>query len=103
MTKYDLVADEGRKKVTKEESDNHMYRVPTLRNVAVTAPYFRNGKVATLDEAIRVMAKVQLNKELPEKDVKDIYAFLTSLTGHLPEQKMPRLAETLGRTFTPAQ
>ena len=103
VKKYDFLADEGRKKVTREESDNHMFRVPTLRNIATTAPYFHNGKVATLDEAIRVMAKVQLNKELPDRDVKDIFAFLKSLTGKIPEQKMPRLAETIGRTFTPAQ
>jgi cytochrome c peroxidase len=103
VTKYDLLADEGRKSVTKQESDNHMFRVPTLRNVAITAPYFHNGTVTSLEEAVRVMAKVQLNKDLPDQDVKDITAFLTSLTGSVPEQKMPRLATTPGTTLTPVK
>jgi len=63
VKKYDFLADTGRKEVTKQDSDAHMFRVPTLRNVAITAPYFHNGRVASLDEAIRVMAKVQLNRD----------------------------------------
>lgn len=94
---YDLLADEGRKNVTKEEADSHMFRVPTWRNVAITAPYFHNGKVLTLQEAIRVMAKTQLNKNLSANEVDDIYNFLVSLTGSVPEQKMPRLSMTLGK------
>ena len=103
VKKYDLSADEGRKKETKQDADAHMYRVPTLRNIAQTAPYFHNGKVATLDEAVRVMAKVQLAKDLSPSDVKEITTFLATLTGEIPEQKMPRLAQTLGKTLTPAQ
>ena len=102
VKKYDFLADEGRKKVTGKDEDAHMFRVPTLRNIAVTAPYFHNGKVASLEKAIRVMAKVQLNRDLPDSDVKDIFAFLNSLTGQVPEQVMPRLAETTGTTLTPA-
>lgn len=103
VKKYDLLADIGRKNVTGQDSDLHMFRVPTLRNIAQTAPYFHNGKVATLEEAIRVMGKVQLNKDLSDAQVKDIFTFLTQLTGSIPEQKLPRLAETLGTTLTPAQ
>lgn len=101
VKKYDLMADEGRKAVTKEESDAHMFRVPTLRNVATTAPYFHNGKVLTLQEAIRVMAKTQLNKNLAPNEVEDIYNFLVTLTGTIPEQTMPRLSKTLGTSVTP--
>lgn len=94
VKKYQLDADEGRYEVTKNDADKHMFRVPTWRNVALTAPYFHNGSVKTLDEAVRVMAKTQLNKELKENEVKDIVAFLNSLTGEFPKQTMPRLPAT---------
>jgi cytochrome c peroxidase len=97
--KYELTKDSGRYEVTKNENDRGMWRVPTWRNIAMTAPYFHNGKVATLDEAIRVMAKTQLNKELKDEEVKDIQAFLESLTGKFPEQKMPRLPGTPGESL----
>jgi cytochrome c peroxidase len=90
-TKYKLLEDTGRHQVTGKESDKNTWRVPTLRNVALTAPYFHNGAVPTLDEAVRVMAKTQLNKELTDKQVEDIVAFLNSLTGEFPKQTMPRL------------
>ncbi|MEK6750018.1 MAG: cytochrome-c peroxidase [Pseudomonadota bacterium] len=88
---YDLLADSGRFGVTKNESDKNLWRVPTWRNIALTAPYFHNGAVKTLAEAVRVMAKTQLNKELTETQVDDIVAFLNSLTGVFPEQTMPHL------------
>lgn len=94
--KYDLMADEGRKEVTGKASDAHMFKVPTLRNVALTAPYFHNGAVKTLDEAVRVMAKTQLNKDLSESDVNSIVEFLGALSGEFPEQNMPRLPGTPG-------
>lgn len=97
--KYELTQDKGRFEVTKNEADRNMFRVPTWRNVAVTAPYFHNGKVKTLDEAIRVMAKTQLNRDLKDDEVKDIQAFLEGLTGKFPEQKMPRLPETPGESL----
>jgi cytochrome c peroxidase len=97
--KYNLMSDTGLASVTKKDGDKHMWRVPTWRNVAVTAPYFHNGSVATLDEAVRVMAKTQLNKELKDNDVKDIVEFLNSLTGEFPEISMPRLPETVGQSL----
>jgi cytochrome c peroxidase len=96
---YNLTADLGLHSVTKKEEDKNMWRVPTWRNVALTAPYFHNGSVATLDEAVRVMAKTQLNKELKADEVKDIVAFLNSLTGEFPKIAMPRLPETPGQTL----
>jgi len=91
--KYDLTSDKGRYEVTKDASDKNMWRVPTWRNVALTAPYFHNGSVETLDEAIRVMAKTQLDKKLSNKQVADIEAFLNSLTGEFPVQTMPQLPD----------
>jgi cytochrome c peroxidase len=76
--------DKGRSDVTKNESDLYVFKVPGLRNVAMTAPYFHDGSVATLPEAVRVMASTQLGKKLTEEEVQDIVAFLDSLTGELP-------------------
>ncbi len=95
-SQYELTKDGGRAEVTKNAADRGMWRVPTWRNVAVTAPYFHNGAVKTLDEAIRVMAKTQLNKDLKDEEVQDIRSFLESLTGKFPEQKMPKLPLTQG-------
>ncbi|MBI3775719.1 MAG: cytochrome-c peroxidase [Gammaproteobacteria bacterium] len=90
---YGLLLDEGRASTTKKIEDKNMWRVPTWRNVALTAPYFHNGSVKTLDEAVRVMAKTQLNKELTDDQVKDIVAFLDSLTGKFPAQTLPMLPD----------
>lgn len=73
--------DIGRMNVTSEERDKLRQKVPTLRNVELTAPYFHRGDVATLDEAVKLMLRYQVGKELPQKDVDDIVAFLKSLTG----------------------
>jgi len=97
--KYDLTKDLGRFEVSKDEKDKNLWRVPTLRNVALTAPYFHNGSVKTLDEAVRVMAKTQLGKDLQSDEVGDIVAFLKSLSGEFPKQVMPRLPETDGFTL----
>ena len=97
--KYNLVADLGLYSVTKKNEDKNRWRVPTWRNVAVTAPYFHNGSVKTLDEAVRVMAKTQLDKTLKDQDVKNIVAFLNSLTGTFPKIAMPRLPDTPNLTM----
>jgi len=96
VKKFGFMKDKGRFEVTGKEADMHLFKVPTLRNVALTAPYFHNGSVATLDEAIRVMAKVQLNVDLDDAKVADIGAFLNTLTGEFPEQMLPRLPATEG-------
>jgi cytochrome c peroxidase len=74
-------ADFGRFNVTHREDDRYVFRVPTLRNVALTPPYFHNGLAPTLDEAVRVMAEVQLGRELAPSEIRAIVAFLESLTG----------------------
>jgi cytochrome c peroxidase len=76
--------DKGRFDVTKDQSDLFVFKVPGLRNVAMTAPYFHDGSVAILTEAVRVMASTQLGKALSDEEVRDIVAFLDSLTGELP-------------------
>lgn len=74
-------ADLGRYNVTKKDADKHSFKVPMLRNVATTAPYFHDGKVQSLDQAVKLMGKYQLGQELSEADTQAIVAFLKSLTG----------------------
>lgn len=74
-------ADIGRMNVTREIRDRLRQKVPGLRNVALTGPWFHRGDVATLDEAVKLMLRHQVGTELPQKDIDDIVAFLESLTG----------------------
>ncbi len=85
--------DKGRFHDTKNEADAWMFKVQQLRNVAVTPPFFHDGSVATLPEAVRVMAKLQLGRDLGAEDISDIVAFLETLTGEVPESfaKVPTL------------
>ena len=78
--------DKGRADVTKDSADLYVFRVPSLRNVAMTAPYFHDGSVAALPDAVKVMARVQLGTKLSDPEVNDIVAFLESLTGDLPPE-----------------
>jgi len=94
--KYRFLDDKGRAEVTKNPEHERYYRVPTWRNVAITAPYFHNGSVKTLDEAVRVMAKVQLGKTLTDVQVADIVEFLKATTGVIPKQRLPLLPQTPG-------
>lgn len=84
-TKSEIV-DEGRYDHTKKESDKHLFKVPTLRNVSVTFPYFHDGSIKDLDEAIKIMGKSQLDKDLTEEQVKSIHVFFDALTGEVPEE-----------------
>ncbi len=76
--------DKGRFDVTKNPADMYVFKVPSLRNVAMTPPYFHDGSVATLPEAVRIMARVQLGRTLTDAQVASIVTFLESLTGKLP-------------------
>lgn len=96
VSKYGLMNDMGRMASTSKEEDKNMWRVPTLRNLEHTAPYMHTGSVKQLDEAVRLMAKTQLDKSLSDKEVADIVAFLGALNGEFPEQTMPRLPATPG-------
>ncbi len=75
--------DLGRYNVTKDEDDKYVFKVPNLRNIEKTAPYFHDGHVKTLDEAVKLMAKHQLGEELEKKDINEIVTFLKALTGKL--------------------
>jgi cytochrome c peroxidase len=79
-------ADQGRYEVTKQEVDRMMFKVPTLRNIAETAPYFHDGSAATLEQAVKLMGTHQLGLSLSEHEIQAIIAWLRSLTGTLPEQ-----------------
>jgi len=81
--------DQGRFAITKKEEDRYVFRVPMLRNVAKTAPYFHDGSVERLDRAVRVMASVQLGRALDDAAVADVVAFLESLTGDIPANYAP--------------
>jgi cytochrome c peroxidase len=80
--------DEGRFAVTKNEADKYIFKVPVLRNVAMTPPYFHDGSVDKLDQAVWIMAKIQLGKDLSRQQAGDIAAFLASLTGRIPEDAL---------------
>lgn len=77
-------ADNGRYNHTHNEADRRFFKVPTLRNVALTAPYLHDGSRATLEDAVRVMGRYQLGRELTDEQVTRLVAFLNSLTGELP-------------------
>lgn len=76
--------DVGRFKLTKSDEDKYVFKVAPLRNVAMTPPYFHDGSVDSLPEAVKVMASVQLGDDLSDSDVESITAFLKTLTGDLP-------------------
>jgi cytochrome c peroxidase len=74
-------ADPGRFTITHDDQDRHVFRVPSLRNVAVTAPYFHDGRAPTLEEAVDIMAKAQLGRILSQQEIGRIVQFLHTLTG----------------------
>lgn len=86
-------ADTGREEVTGSPADKFMFKVPSLRNITETAPYFHDGKVVTLDQAIRLMGEHQLGRSLTDAQVGEIRSFLGSLKGEIPAQyvAMPEL------------
>jgi cytochrome c peroxidase len=81
--------DVGRFAATKREEDRYVFRVPMLRNIAKTAPYFHDGSVDRLDRAVRIMASVQLGRTLDDATASSIVTFLESLTGEIPLHYAP--------------
>ena len=96
IEEYNLYADSGRADVTGNESDEHMFKVPSLRNTEITAPYFHNGRVRTLENATKVMASCQVGQNISDQEAQQVSAFLNSLTGEFPDQQMPRLPSESG-------
>jgi cytochrome c peroxidase len=87
--------DEGRYTVTRNEEDKYVFKVPVLRNVEMTSPYFHDGSIESLHDAVFIMAKVQLARTLTAREINDIVLFLESLTGRIPDDalKVPLLPQ----------
>jgi cytochrome c peroxidase len=96
--------DQGRYQVTKEETDKMVFKVPSLRNIKETGPYFHDGSVPTLDQAIRNMAVHQRGVTLSDAQVKSIEIWLGSLTGQVPISyiKPPELPKSSSQTPPPS-
>jgi cytochrome c peroxidase len=96
-------SDPGREKVTKSEADRMVFKVPSMRNVEKTAPYYHDGKVRTLEEAISLMASHQVDEKLTDAQVKSIVAWLRTLTGEIPQDyiKEPPLPKSTATTPKP--
>lgn len=92
---------EGRVAVTKDEADRFNFKVPTLRNVELTYPYFHDGEAATLTQAVDTMGRIQLGKKFTAEENAKIVAFLKSLTGEQPNFKMPILPPSSDSTPRP--
>ncbi len=96
-------SDPGREKVTKNESDRLVFKVPSLRNIEKTKPYYHNGKVETIEQAVSRMAEYQLGKNLTEAQVTSIVTWMKTLTGELPTDyiKPPELPKSTAGTPKP--
>jgi cytochrome c peroxidase len=81
-------ADEGRYVVTKNEADKYVFKVPIHRNVEKTPPYFHDGSVDKLEDAVWIMGKIQLGKDLNKIQIEEVVTFLKSLTGKIPEDPL---------------
>lgn len=94
-------SDPGRYQVTRDDSDKMRFKVPSLRNVEKTGPYYHDGSVATLDKAVYLMAEFQLGKSLSRDDVRFINAWIKTLTGSIPVDyvKPPELPPDEARPF----
>src|SRR5512143_648775 len=95
------LADKVRFEVTKTPSDEYVFKVPTLRNIALTAPYFHSGQAWDLRQAVAVMGASQLGIQLISDDVDKITAFLDGLTGEQPKVTYPVLPPNVGATPRP--
>ncbi len=95
------VEDRGRFAITGTEGDEYVFRVPPLRNVTLTAPYFHSGKVWSLKQAVAVMGRSQLGETLSEGEIEAITAFLGTLTGEPPRVEYPRLPTETAATPRP--
>ena len=100
---YPDESDLGRFQVTKNQGDKMVFKVPSLRNIEKTGPYFHNGKVGTLTEAVARMAEYEVGKKLTDARIQSIITWLKSLTGVLPVDyiKPPKLPASSPKTPKP--
>ena len=98
-------SDPGRFKVTKSESDRFLFKVPSLRNIEKTGPYFHDGKIATLNSAVGKMADYQVGKRLSDAQIQSIVTWMRSLTGEIPADyiKQPELPRSTSKTPKPSE
>lgn len=96
---HDLLSDLGVFQVSGNKADKRLWRVPPLRNIALSAPYFHNGSAKDLDEAIQVMAVAQYRKKLETEQIRKIRLFLLTLTGEIPKITLPKLPGIAGKPF----
>lgn len=94
--------DKGRFAVTNTATDEYVFRVPTLRNIALTAPYFHTGRSWDLRQAVAVMGTSQLGAKLTDGEIDAITAFLGALTGEQPAVQYPMLPAGIATTPRPA-
>jgi len=92
---------EGRSAVTGKDAERFMFKVPTLRNVELTYPYFHDGEAATLAEAVDVMGRLQLGRKYSDDEIEKIVAFLKTLTGDRPQFPLPLLPASSDATPRP--
>lgn len=92
---------EGRVAVTGKDADRFSFKVPTLRNVELTYPYFHDGAYWELEEAVDLMARLQLGRELSKTDIDNMTAFLKSMTGDQPDFVIPQLPPSTNETPRP--
>ncbi|MGK7901909.1 MAG: cytochrome-c peroxidase [Hormoscilla sp.] len=83
-----IAEDAGRFNVTGDEGDRQLFKVPSLRNIALTAPYFHDGSAPTLEGAVAIMAKYQLGRQMSSRDIEVIVKFLHTLTGEYKGQPL---------------
>jgi cytochrome c peroxidase len=91
----------GRKAVTGQDADQFTFKVPTLRNIELTYPYFHDGAVDTLADAVNVMARVQMGRRFTDEENADVVAFLRTLTGDMPSFALPTLPPSSEKTPRP--
>lgn len=78
--------DEGKYVVTKDTNDKYIFKVPSLRNIEKTGPYFHDGSISSLDSAVKIMGRVQLGRQIDDEDTRNIVAFLKALTSDIPNE-----------------
>ncbi|MCL1100756.1 cytochrome-c peroxidase [Shewanella saliphila] len=92
---------EGRKGVTGKEADKFVFKVPTLRNIELTYPYFHDGSVWGLEEAVNTMADIQLGQKMNQEEISQMVEFLKTLTGDQPQIVLPALPPSNNNTPRP--
>jgi len=105
LDKPTMPVDVGKFAVTQKQEDLYVFKVPSLRNISKTYPYFHDGSVWNLEDAVQIMSKVQLGQELPKDQLEKIVAFLKSLDGEIPKDalEVPVLPPSTANTPKPVR